>query len=162
MINIKKGAAHSLEQTDKTGNAKANEGVEAGMLVRVDSTGDVVKGPSSQSGALDELLGFAINNQTDGDVVESGKIGIYLLDGGSVIETDQSDTTINASNYVIGARVAPDPTHLGKVRPWESGDRVIGYVEGIRTLPTTPAVPASITADPAWPTTSMLGIKLAV
>ncbi|NBQ68976.1 MAG: hypothetical protein EBU46_09155 [Nitrosomonadaceae bacterium] len=139
MINVKKGSAHSLQQTDKVGLAKANEGVVAGMVCRINTSNEVVKGPTDAA-AADDLLGFAINNQTDGDVIESGKISLYLLDGSSVIETDQSTATINATNYPVGTRVAAIPDGSGKVRPWQSGDRVIGYVEGVRDLPSNPSV----------------------
>ena len=135
MINAKKGSAHSLGQTDKTGTAKASEGVVAGMVVRINTSGQVVKGPSSAA-ADDDLLGFAIQTQTDGDVIESGKISMYSLDGSSVLETDQSSVTINTTNYVVGARVAADfAGTLGAVKPWATGDRVIGWVEGVRELP---------------------------
>lgn len=168
MINIKKGTAHSLLQSDKVGNAKANEAVVAGMLVRIDSNGDIIKGVASQGVA--DTLGFAINNQTDGDVIESGKIGYIMLDGNSVIETDQTDTTINASNYPIGTRLAGDTT-TGKVKAWASGDRVVGYVEGIRTLPVEAQLSqnyknvagTTLTNTSYQPSTkALLGIKLAV
>lgn len=138
MINVKKGSAHSLQQTDKVGLAKASEGVVAGMVCRINASNEVVKG-STDAAAADDLLGFAINNQTDGDVIESGKISLYLLDGSSVIETDQSTAAINTTNYVVGARVAAI-AGTGMVRPWETGDRVIGYVEGVRDLPGNPSV----------------------
>lgn len=137
MINFKKGTSHSLQQSDQTGKAKANEGVVAGMLVHVDSSGDVIKGVVSQG--VDDTLGFAVNTQTDGDAIESGKIGLVLLDGNSVVETDQTAATINATNYPIGTRLAGDTT-TGKVKAWASGDRVIGYVEGIRNLPSTESI----------------------
>lgn len=87
MINIVKGTAHSLSQSDITGLRDAGNAagqVYAGMCVGITSTGLVNKASSSAI-----PLGFAINNYTDGDVIESGKVGIYLLDGNSVIETDQ-------------------------------------------------------------------------
>ena len=138
MINVKKGSAHSLQQSDVRGLAKASEGVVAGMLCRINASGQVVKGPTNAA-AADDLLGFAINNQTDGDVIESKKIALYLLDGSSVLETDQADATINLTNYPVGTRLGAGAT-AGKVRAWESGDRVIGYVEGVRALPSSPSV----------------------
>lgn len=168
MINIKKGTAHSLSQSDLVGKAKAAEAVVAGMLVHIDSSGDIIKGVTSQGVA--DTLGFAINNQTDGDVIESGKIGYLLLDGNSVIETDQAAATINASNYPVGTRLAGDTT-TGLVKAWASGDRVIGYVEGIRSLPVEASLTQNykdrngntLTNTSYQPTTkALLGIKLAV
>ncbi|RTL07839.1 hypothetical protein EKK58_01440 [Candidatus Dependentiae bacterium] len=168
MINIKKGTAHSLQQSDKIGNAKAGEAVVAGMLVRIDSNGDVVKGVTSQGVA--DTLGFAINNQADGDVLESGKIGFILLDGNSVIETDQASSAITAGNFPVGTRLAGDLA-TGQVKAWASGDRIIGYVEGIRTLPVEASLTQNykdrngntLTNTSYQPTTkALLGIKLAV
>ena len=168
MINIKKGTAHSLQQSDLVGKAKAAEAVVAGMLVHIDSSGDIIKGVTSQGVA--DTLGFAINNQTDGDVIESGKIGYLLLDGNSVIETDQANATINASNFPVGTRLAGDTT-TGLVKAWASGDRVIGYVEGIRSLPVEASLTqnykdrngVTLTNTSYQPTTkALLGIKLAV
>lgn len=168
MINFKKGTGHSLAQSDKVVNAKAGEGVIAGMLVNV-NTGEAVKGVTAQG--IADTLGFAVNNQTDGDVIQSGKIGVVLLDGNSVIETDQTALAINSTNYAIGTRLAGDTT-TGKVKAWASGDRIIGYVEGIRTLPLetssitqnytsvdgdTKSVTVSVPVS-----TTVLGIKLAV
>ena len=172
MINLKKGPAHSLLQTDKVGNAKSGEAVVAGYVVRLDSSGDIVKGPTNAA-AADDMLGFALNNQTDGDVVNSGTIAYLLLDGASVVEVDQAcvQGTINASNFVTGARVAADPSNLGKVRPWESGDRVLGYVEGIRNLPSASSVSQNYknvagttktNTSNVQQSVAFLGIKLAV
>ncbi len=155
MINIKKGTGHSLSQSDKIGDAKANEGVVAGMLVRYTSSGEIEKGVTSQG--VDNLLGFAINSQTDGDSIASGKIGMYVLDGNTVVETDQFTGVI--ADYVVGARIGGD-AETGDVKPWASGDRVIGYVEGSRTLPSQ-TIPAT-SSTPNWETTTLLGIKLAV
>ena len=134
MINIKKGTGLSLQQSDRVGTALSGQGVVAGMVVRLDTSGNVVVGPTNAA-AADDLLGFALNNQTDSDVIASGKIGYIHLDGSSVIETDQVTGTINSTNFVLGARVSADPSSLGNVRAWQSGDRVLGYVDGIRTLP---------------------------
>ena len=169
MINFKKGTGHSLAQSDKVGLAKAGEGVVAGMLVQINASGEVIKGVTSQG--VDNTLGFAVNNQTDGDVIQSGKIGFVLLDGNTVIETDQTSAAITTGNYPVGTRLAGDLA-TGKVKTWASGDRVIGYVEGIRTLPletgsvgpqnytsvdgTTKAFTATVPKS-----TTVLGIKLA-
>lgn len=169
MINIKKGTAHTLQQSDKLALAKAAEGVVSGMLVHVDSTtGEAIKGVVSQGVA--DILGFAINNQADADVIESGKLGLILLDGNSVIETDQASATINSSNYPVGTRLGGDLA-TGTVKAWASGDRVIGYVEGIRSLPVEAQISQAykdrngnqFTNTSYQPTTkALLGIKLAV
>lgn len=133
-IQVIKGPAHSLKQTDFVGKAKANEGVVAGMLVRKNANGEIVKGVSGQATAVDDLLGFAVTNQDEGDAIESGKIGVYALDGASIIATDQVTGTLNTTTFPIGSRVAPDPSNAGKVRAWQSGDRVIGTVVDIRNV----------------------------
>lgn len=140
MINFKKGTGHSLAQSDKIGKAKLNEGVVSGMLVELNTSGETVKvatNPGSDSAwANAKLLGFAINSQTDGDVIQSGKIGFLSLDGNSVIETDQTDVEITAVNYPIGASIVTGATS-GKVRVGSAANdgRIIGNVEGIRNLP---------------------------
>lgn len=96
MINVRKGTAHSLAQSDFVGLAKASEGVEAGMLVQKNSSGQIVKVTSAA--AADALLGFAFTNQDEGDSIESGKIGAYSLDGNTVIETDQFTGTYTAAD----------------------------------------------------------------
>jgi predicted RecA/RadA family phage recombinase len=171
-LNIKKGIAHSLQQSDKLGNAKAGEAVVAGMLVHIDSNGDIIKGVSGSSGtfAVGDLVGFAIQNQTDGDVIESGKLGYYVIDGNSVLETDQAAATINAANYPVGTALTGNGV-TGAVKTAAAGDRVIGYVEGIRTLPVEASLTqnyqnvagATKTNTSFQPSTkAFLGIKLAV
>lgn len=172
MINIKKGTAHSLSQSDKIGNAKAGEAVVAGMLVHIDSNGDIVKGVSGSTGSygVADLLGFAIQDQTSGDVIESGKLGFYSLDGNSVIETDQAAAAITAANYPVGTALTGSGT-AGTVKTWTAGDRIIGYVEGIRSLPVEASLSQSykniagttLTNTSYQPSTkAVLGIKLAV
>lgn len=137
MINFKKGPAFSLHQVNYIGKAKKDEGVVAGMVVTINSSGQVVK-PTIAGTAADNalLLGFAINNQSAGDVIESGVIGVYALDGASVIETDQCTGTIDAATYPIGSLVKVQ-TGTGKVTPAANdyAYKVVGQVEGIRTIP---------------------------
>ncbi len=133
MINVKKGPAHSLAQSDVRGTAIS--GVTAGMVCYVDGTdnpGYIAKGavPLNKTG----ILGFAINDSTDGDVIESGKIALYTLDGSSVIETDQCKETVNTTNYPIGKPVYAEVT-TGLVTNVATGQAgPIGWVEGIRSL----------------------------
>lgn len=115
MINVRKGTHHSLLQTDFTGNAKTGEGVVAGMLVYKDTSGDIVKVPkldnATRGSATNKInstavIGFAITNQAEGDAIASGKISVYALDGGSVIETDQYTGTFTIAD--IGKPVVQD------------------------------------------------------
>ena len=88
MINVKKGSAHSLQQTDKLGVVSGT--IIAGALVSFDHATDVANATDAS-----KIVGFAINNSTDSDVIGAGnKLGGYLLDGGSIIETDQFDAAI--------------------------------------------------------------------
>lgn len=139
MINFKKGPALSLHQVNYIGAAKADEGVVAGMVVRLED-GEVVKGASASPAPKDALYGFAINSQDAGDVIESGKIGVYALDGASVIETDQY--VGESTSYIVGALVtaadaaANDGEDAGKIKlSVDAADKIIGQVEGTRSIP---------------------------
>jgi hypothetical protein len=164
MINFKKGPALSLHQVNYLGKAKTSEGIVAGMVVTINGSGEVVK-PTIAGTAVDKdlLLGFAINNQTSGDVIESGVIGVYALDGSSVIETDQTEFAINATNYPTGTRLSV-VTGTGAVCTIANNyaGQVIGQVEGIRTIPGTIQTLNDNNGNPykvQLPTT-MLAIKL--
>lgn len=133
MINIKKGTAHTLQQSDRRGRVRPGENIVAGMLVNVNLAGEAIRGLAANGGA-DGLHGFALNGQTDGDVIESGSIGVLLLDGNSVIETDQVTGTINPANFPIGASVSVDGV-TGRVKIGAAGEQSVGAVEGIRQLP---------------------------
>jgi hypothetical protein len=141
MINFKKGPALSLHQVNYVAAPGSGvTGIEAGHVVRIQADGLVYKGASSATVSQWNdvaVYGFAINNQTAGDVIESGKIGVYALDGSSVIETDQTTDTINSSNYPIGALLGAATDSSGtltKVANTYAG-KIVGQVEGIRTLP---------------------------
>ena len=161
MINFKKGPALSLHQVNYIGAAKADEGVVAGMVVRLED-GEVVKGASDSPAPKDALYGFAINSQDAGDVIESGKIGVYALDGASVIETDQYVGEI--SSYTVGALVtaadatANDGEDAGKVKlSVNAADKIIGQVEGDRTIP---GVTQLVNGYKVQGVVKVLGIKL--
>jgi hypothetical protein len=133
MINVRKGTAHSLSQTDFVGNLKTDENVVAGMLVRKDSSGDIVKVTTLTTAAESGLVGFALTNYNEGDAIESQKIGAYALDGGSVIETDQVTSSLTlGSNTQIGFAVVADGSTAGKVKVVAHGSvstsRIIGTV----------------------------------
>lgn len=153
MINFKKGPALSLGQTDKVAAPAAGQDIEAGHVVRIASNGEASLGVSETPAA--DLLGFAITNVTDGDAIESGKIGVYLLDGATVVETDKAVGTINSTNYPIGAAVTADDAGLVAVVTSED-DRVIGQVEGIRSLPAI----ETVNGRKIQGTRAMLGVKL--
>ena len=156
-INFKKGPALTLGQTDKVAPVDAGSGIIAGNVVRIHATTGKATLGSSASTSTSDLLGFAINTATDGDVLESGKLGVFLLDGSSVVELDSACVTgtINNSTFNNGAPVAAGTD--GKVKAASGSDRVIGYVEGIRSLPTI----VTVNGVKVQGTTSFLGIKLA-
>lgn len=147
MINVKKGNAHSLRQTDYRGtnpnpNQYTGSGtvITAGELCYINSSGVVAGTPASATACL---KGFAINNSYDGDAIESGKIALYALDGSSVIETDQVDLTadsvaaINTTNYPVGTPVYPSSATVGLVSKTAGTGAYatpIGWVEGVRFL----------------------------
>lgn len=155
MINLKKGPAHSLGQTDRVGLYVSGQNVVAGQVVRLAYNAgkpSVYVGVSSTN-ALTDLLGFAANNYNDGDVLASGKIGVYLLDGSSVVETDQVDAGITITTVALGTPVSADTT--GNVVASTGSNRIIGYVEGYRVLPNGPYTNGNQNI-------TLLGIKLAV
>lgn len=165
MINIRKGQAHSLQQSARVGATVASEGVVAGMLVKYDPTANSNAGGIKKvSSATDAgLLGFAVNNQTDGDVIASGKLGLYMLDGASVVESDQIQTspTVAATVAAIGNFVIPSTT-AGKFNIVTSvtTERVIGKVYDVRTLPSV-TIPAGYPASVAnWENSTVVAIKL--
>lgn len=133
MLNVRKGPAHSLGQTDFVGTLVTDEGVVAGMLVRRNSTGGIVKVTTLTTAAESSQVGFAITTQSEGDAIESGKIGALALDGGSIIETDQVTTDYSAFTAAdIGKAVVADGSTAGKVKVVAHGSvstsRVIGIV----------------------------------
>ena len=157
MINARKGTAHSLAQADIVGTIVAGQGVVAGMVCRLHTDGTILKGNASATTIQDTLLGFAINNQDDGDVIESGKLGLYSLDGNSVIETDQTAATITAGNYPIGTALTAQTDGL-VADGTPASDRIIGWVYGIRSLPCETTLS---NGDKIQSTKNLLAIKLA-
>lgn len=139
MINARKGNAHSLAQTDVTGSLKTGEGIVPGMLVKLNTSNEVVKvtkldnatrGSATNKITTSDLIGFAVTKQSHGDAIASGKITFYALDGGSVIETDQYTGTFTAAD--IGKPVVQDGNSGadGKVTVVAAGttERIIGVV----------------------------------
>ena len=167
MINFKKGPALSLHQVNYVGKPGADQGIVAGMVVRFDAaTSTWKKGAAASPAAIDSQYGFAINSQDAGDVIEAGAIGVYALDGMSVIETDQFAGVY--TDYAVGTPVSVGTD--GKVKTVTvtsnnpaTTDRIIGYVEGSRELPGR-AVDTTIDGRKfTYPSnTRVLSIKLAV
>lgn len=158
MINFKKGPALSLNQVNYLGTAVTGQAIVAGMVVQVNGTGQAVK-PTIADGAADKalLLGFAINNQADGDVTESGTIGVYALDGASVVETDQYSGSI--SGFTPGTLVAAQ-TGTGKIVAVATSysGKVIGQVEAVRSLPGVTQVINGVSVQGSI---TVVGVKLA-
>lgn len=125
MINILKGTGQTLQQSDHT-VLKGAHTIVAGMVIN-DAAGTADLGASATL-----LSGFALNNSTDSDVKASGRISILLLDGQSVVETDQVDVA-NSGNHI--------PTTIGQVIfagsdgliGTDSGGIAIGQYAGSRT-----------------------------
>lgn len=148
MINIKKGSAHSLGQSDWLGTVQVDAitrvvtpTIVAGQIVsRHGDSAAVVSG----LGALTDQVGFAVTDSSEGDAKESKKIGAYALDGSSTVETDQVVETINTTNFPYGAPVyaytgTNTAGYVGKVSKDELHDTSvhnlkIGTVDAIRTV----------------------------
>jgi hypothetical protein len=137
MINFKKGPALSLHQVNYVGKPDLDNipatGIVAGMVVRVTDAGVAVGSTGNTTTDKETLFGFAINNQNSGDVIEAGVIGVYALDGASVIETDQLGEAYN--DYEIGKPLSTNEDgEIIQVAHNYAG-KIIGYVEGKRDLP---------------------------
>lgn len=139
MISFLKGPAYSLGQSDWRGNVATSGSIVQGSVVRLDATtGNVLLGSSvtTELPGTADLLGLALNADTDGDVLESGKIGAIAFDGISVIQTDQVSGTISASNYPIGT-----PLTVNSSGVFTTGTvgthKILGIVEGVFSFPGT-------------------------
>jgi predicted RecA/RadA family phage recombinase len=169
MINFKKGPALSLHQVNYVGpidttDTTPSTGIVSGMVVRINSDGSVAAGATSSTADINTLYGFAINNATAGDVIEAGKIGVFALDGMSVVETDQTATEITSTTYPIGKALSVDIN--GKVKAVDTSSyqgKIIGWVEGIRSIPAQANGATVINGRSfTYPvSTTVLGIKLA-
>ncbi len=145
-INVRKGTAHSLAQTDFTGSLYAGEAVEAGDLVYKTTAGEIRKvaklDNSTRGSATNKItdslmIGFAITTQSEGDAIESNKIGVCALDGASIIETNKFTGTVTLAD--VGKPVVQDGNGgtNGYVTVVAGGttERVIGNVaDAPRTL----------------------------
>jgi hypothetical protein len=139
MINFKKGPALSLHQVNYVGKPDLSDntpstGIVAGMVVRVNTDGTIGTGSTGTLATDKEtLFGFAINNQLSGDVIEAGVIGVYALDGASVIETDQYAD--DYAEYTIGTPVSTNTAGKIITVAHDYAGKIIGWVEGTRDLP---------------------------
>jgi len=136
MINFKKGPGLSLRQVNYLARPATGSAIEAGHIVRLADNAGVLeasKGASTSTADLNTLYGFAINDYRDGDVIASNVIGVCALDGQSVVETDKVSGTLSLGAYPIGTKVSVDTAGLVKVA--SANDRVIGQVEGVRSIP---------------------------
>jgi hypothetical protein len=133
MINFKYGIGFSLLQVNSLGLVDPANPVTAGMVAYIDSsTGMIEPGVPASNAAV--LPGFAFNSSTDSDVLSCGKIGLLILDGNTVVETDQADSIISEGNYPDGTPL--HTTAAGLVTTSTSySTRVIGYAAGVRQLP---------------------------
>jgi hypothetical protein len=178
MINFKKGPALSLQQVNYVGKPEARQDaaqIVAGMVVRVKTNAEIAIGSTGTlANDTKTLFGFAINNQSSGDVIEAGVIGVYALDGASVIETDQLDQDLTASNFPIGQPLsmnaagkvtARDSANANeKIAPSTFTGKIIGYVEGIRDLPGKQNETVTLSTGRSFTTqrpVKVLGVKLA-
>jgi hypothetical protein len=138
-INVKQGTGLTLQQSRYVvpPYASNSPSILAGMVVSVIPVGSSGAGqlkPGSGTTTTVVNPGFAINNQTDNDVINSGYLGVYTLDGSSIIETDQADATINLTNYVQGSKIYGNAT-TGLVTATASTNVQVGWVVGVRSLP---------------------------
>jgi hypothetical protein len=157
-INFKKGPALSLGQADKVATLAASQSVIAGQVVRVKPDGTAALGVSGTP--ADDLVGFSLNTYStstglgDGDAVATGSVGIHLVSGDTVLEVDQDGaaSTINTSNYAIGKLLYANTD--GKLTTTSTNAKLVGVVEGIRSLPDT-STGATVGAQKVF-----LGVKL--
>lgn len=175
MINFKKGPALSLHQVNYVGapDSGNSTAITSGMVVRVTADGTIAIGSTGTlADDKNALFGFAINNETAGDVIESGVIGVYALDGASVIETDHTAATITTGHYPIGHALGVNTDGaVVSVDPATYAGKIIGWVEGIRSLPgkqnTTVSLTNNVTGLPTGRSftyqdnITVLGVKLA-
>lgn len=132
MISYLKGPAYSLLQSDWKGNLATSGTIVQGSIIRLDpTTGNALLGSSvaTELVATADLLGIAINADTDQDAIESGKIGAIAFDGISVIQTDQVSGTITAAAYPVGTLLTANSSGL-----WTAAsvgtDKLLGVVDG--------------------------------
>ena len=130
-------------------------GVVEGDLVYKNATGGIEKvakldnatrGSAGNKLSDGVLVGFAVTTQEYGDAIESGKIGVYALDGSSVIGTDRFTGTVVQAD--VGKPVVQDG-NSGKdgyvtVVAAGTAERVIGHVFDVPRVVFVGQTPVSI------------------
>lgn len=104
-------------------NAKPKdaEGIVAGMAIKKDANGELVKADSTAS----EKAFFALESQSD-FVIDGAKKMAYVI-GNAVVLTDQYDIT---ETYEYGTDVMADSGDPGKLTPWITPAPKYGYTDG--------------------------------
>jgi len=164
-LNFVKGIAYGLNQSDFRGTVATSGTIVQGSIVRLDNTtGNILLGSSvtTELVATADLLGVSLNNDTDGDVLESGKIAAIAFDGNSVIQTDQTAVSPpTASAYPIGSFVTANSS--GQFTAATVGThKLLGVVEGVGTIPgvATNVTSSGYTSVPSG--TSVAGVATGV
>ena len=106
------------------GNAKpkASEGIVAGMFVKKDANGELVKA----DGTAGEKAFFALENQSDYPVIEANKMAYIIAN--ALVLTDQYDT---GEVYGYDTNLMADSGNPGKVKPHGGGAQpVVGFSDG--------------------------------
>jgi len=138
-FNVKKGwpLGGALEDSAKP---KAGEGIVAGMAIKKDSSGELVKA----TGAALEVSYMALDNQDAFDVVEADKLP-YIL-GNAIVQTDQFVAGAYAVNdalqvSTVGAEAGKLVVHTGGTAPtWGWVDELV-TVDGVSMLSVVKPVP---------------------
>lgn len=106
---------------------KAGEGIIAGMAVKKDAAGELVKA----TGAAKEQAFFALDSQESYDVIESDRIP-YII-GNAQVQTDQylADTYLPGDELAVstvGGEEGLLKKHTG------GGEPTYGWVDGVETV----------------------------
>lgn len=125
MMNVKKGwpLAHPFEHSAKP---KIGEAIVAGMAVKRDANGELVKA----DGTVLEVSFMALDDQAAYDVVEADRLPFAI--GNMIVMTDQ----YAAGVYAPGDSVVVDSGNPGmlKVGPGGAGEPTWGWVDSLETI----------------------------
>lgn len=125
-INIKRGFAGNEPQSiTLSATPKLNEGILSGMLIELDTNGQWVK--SVTGGTANTVAYFAFSDQSDTDVISSGKLlGLSCL-GEFELQTGYFDAT---QTYAVGDPVVKSATagSVTKGASFLSAIEVVGVV----------------------------------
>lgn len=104
-FNVKKGwpFAHPFEHS---GAPKVGEAIVAGMAIKRDANGELVKA----AGAAKEVSFMALNNQSDFSVQEANSLPFLI--GNAVVMTDQYAVDV----YAPGDELIVDSANPGKLK----------------------------------------------